>query len=99
MQGTRIQALVREDPTCRGATKPMHHNYWACALEPTRHNYGARVPQVLKAARLEPMLHNKEKPLQWEAHAPQRSVAPLSPQLEKACAQQQRPKAAKNKNK
>ena len=27
MQGTRVRALVREDPTCRGATKPMHHNY------------------------------------------------------------------------
>ena len=27
MQGTRVQALVWEDPTYRGATKPMHHNY------------------------------------------------------------------------
>ena len=27
MQGTRIRALVREDPTCREATKPMCHNY------------------------------------------------------------------------
>ena len=27
MQGTRVQPLVREDPTCRGATKPMGHNY------------------------------------------------------------------------
>ena len=27
MQGTRVQALVREDPTCRGATKPVRHNY------------------------------------------------------------------------
>ena len=27
MQGTRVRALVREDPTCRGATKPVHHNY------------------------------------------------------------------------
>ena len=26
-QGTRVQALVREDPTCRGATKPVQHNY------------------------------------------------------------------------
>ena len=26
MQGTRVQALVREDPTCRGATKPVRHN-------------------------------------------------------------------------
>ena len=27
MQETRVRALAREDPTCRGATKPMHHNY------------------------------------------------------------------------
>ena len=27
MQGTRVQSLVQEDPTCHGATKPVHHNY------------------------------------------------------------------------
>ena len=27
MQATRVRALVREVPTCRGATKPAHHNY------------------------------------------------------------------------
>ena len=27
MQGTRARALVREEPTCRGATKPVRHNY------------------------------------------------------------------------
>ena len=27
MQGTLVQALVWEDPTCHGATKPMRHNY------------------------------------------------------------------------
>ena len=31
MQGTRVQALVWEDPTCSGATRPVSHNYWACA--------------------------------------------------------------------
>ena len=67
MQGTRVQALVQEDPTCRGATKPMHHNYWACAPEPTSHNYWACVPQLLQPARLEPVLrkkrsHRSEKP-------------------------------------
>ena len=39
MQGTRVRALVREDPTCCGATTPVHHNYEACALEPMSHNY------------------------------------------------------------
>ena len=27
MQGTRVRALVWEDPTCHGATKPVRHNY------------------------------------------------------------------------
>ena len=41
VQGTRVRALVRDDPTGRGATKPMHHNYQACALEPVE-------PQLLR---------------------------------------------------
>ena len=27
VQGTRVRARVREDPTCRGAAKPVRHNY------------------------------------------------------------------------
>ena len=27
MQGTQVRALVQEDPTCHGATKPVRHNY------------------------------------------------------------------------
>ncbi|KAJ8791979.1 hypothetical protein J1605_020244 [Eschrichtius robustus] len=27
MQAGRVRALVREDPTCRGAAGPVHHNY------------------------------------------------------------------------
>ena len=27
MQGTRVRALVQEDPTCCGATMPVRHNY------------------------------------------------------------------------
>ena len=27
MQGTQVQILVGEDPTCRRATKPVRHNY------------------------------------------------------------------------
>ena len=72
MQGTRVRVLVQEDPTCRGATKPVSHNYWA------------RVPQLLKPVRLEPVLRNKEEPPQWEARAPQGRVAP-------ACRNQRKP--------
>ena len=25
--GDTVRALIWEDPTCRGATKPMHHSY------------------------------------------------------------------------
>ena len=48
MQGTWVWALVRSEPTCGGATKPMHHSYWA------------HVPQLLKPTHLEPMLRNKK---------------------------------------
>ena len=37
VQETWVQSLTQEDPTCCRATKPMHHSYWACALEPTIH--------------------------------------------------------------
>ena len=75
MQGTRVWALVQEDPTCHGATKPVYHNYWTCALEPTSHNYGAWVPQLLKPTCLESMLHNKrshcnEKPMHHNEEYP-----------------------------
>ena len=59
VQWTRVRALVWEDPTCRAATKPVRHNYWACALEPVSHNFWARVLQLLKPACLEPMLRNR----------------------------------------
>ena len=86
MQGTRVRALVQEDPTCCRATKPVRHNYWACALEPVSHSFWACVLQLLKPEQLEPMLHNQR--------------SPRSLQLEKARVQQRRPNAAKNaKNK
>ena len=47
MQGTWVQALVREDPTCRGATRSLCHSYWACALEPVSLNYWVHEPQLL----------------------------------------------------
>ena len=68
MQGTRVQAPIREDPTCHGATKSVRHNYWAWALEPASHNYWAHVPQLQKPMHVEPMLcikrsHLNEKPV------------------------------------
>ena len=88
MQGTRVRSLVREDPTCRGAAKPMCNNYWACALEPVSHNCWAHVPQLLKPARLEPMLHNKR------SHCTATKSSPRLLQLEKVRAQQRRSNTA-----
>ena len=51
VQGTQVRALVREDPTCHRATKPVCHNYWA------------RMTQLLKPLHLEPLLGSK-KPVQ-----------------------------------
>ena len=108
-QGTWVQALVWEDPTCRGATKPVrhnywaralepaNHNYWACALELVNHNYWARVPQLLKPAYLEPVLRNKRSHRNEKPVHRTGKSSPCSLQLEKAHAQQHRPNAAKNK--
>ena len=71
MQGTRVQDLVREDPTCCRATKPGHHNYWA------------HVPQLLKPARLEPVLRNKtshcNKPMPAHRNKPPLTTTRESP--------------------
>ena len=51
MQGTRVRALVWEDPTCRGAAGPVSHSCWACAsgaCAPQREGprwWGARAPR------------------------------------------------------
>ena len=82
-QGTQVHALVREDTTCRGATKPVRHNYWP------------HEPQLLKPTRQEPMLHKRATPMR-RPHIATKS-SPRSLQLEKAREQQQRPNTAKNK--
>ena len=49
VQGTQIRALVWEDPTRHGATKPMCHNYWAREpqlLSPRATTTEARMPRA-----------------------------------------------------
>ena len=89
MQGTQVRALVREDPTCCGATKPMCHNYWAYALEPASHNYWS--PRAYR-----PCSATREATAMRSLRTTTKS-SPCSPQLEKARVQQRRPNAAKNK--
>ena len=61
MRGTRVWALVREDPTCCGAAGPVCHSSWSPRASTTEACMpGARAPQ-------------REGPLRWEACVPQRS--------------------------
>ena len=76
MQGTWVRALVREDPTCQGTTKP-------CAPQLLSLCSRAPKPQLLspcvtttEARASRAHAPQQEKPPQWEAHAPQRRVAP-----------------------
>ena len=66
-----VWSLIREDPTCHRATKPMSHNYWACALEARSHDYWTHLPQRLKPSSPRARVLQQEKPPQWEAQAPQ----------------------------
>ena len=52
---TAAWSLTQEDPRCLGATKPMRHNYWA------------RVQQLLKYTHPRARAPQQEKPQQWEA--------------------------------
>ena len=84
MQETRVWPLVWEDPTCHRATKPVHHNYWACTLEPEDRDYWAHVPQLLNCVCSRACAPQQEKPPQRQALASQLESSPRSPQLEKA---------------
>ena len=76
MQGKQVQALVREDPTCRRATKPVRHNYWACAPRARESQLLSPRATTTEACAPRACAPQQEKPLQWEAHAPQQRVAP-----------------------
>ena len=84
MQEMRVQSLIREDPTCHEATKPVRHSYRARALQPGSHNYWAHRPQLPKPACLRVHALQQEKPLQGEAWASQLERSRSSPQLEKS---------------
>ena len=54
VQGTRVRALVWEDPTCHGATGPVSHSCWACAS-------GACAPQQERPRYCERPAHRDEE--------------------------------------
>ena len=60
MQETWVPSLIQKDPICCEATRPTHHNSWACAPELGSHSYWS-------ACVLEPVVnskrsHRNEKP-------------------------------------
>ena len=84
MQGTWVRALVREDPTCLGATKPVLHNYWAWMIEPMS-------PRACAGQR--------EKPGQWETCALQVKSNLCLLQLERPVCNNEDPTQLKINNK
>ena len=95
MQGTWVQSLVLEGPTCCRATKPMAHNYWVSALEPGSCSSWDRVPQPPRPCTLEAVLSHRGASAMRSSRATTKESA-RSRTLEKAHVQQQRP-SAKNK--
>ena len=74
--------------SCATTAEPVLWSLRAMAAE-------ARKPQLLKPARLGPVLRNGRGHCS-EARAPQRRVAPRLLQVERACAQQRRSNVAEN---
>ena len=67
MQGTRVWALVQENPTCCGATKPVSHNYWALVpqlLKPVHSNEDPTQPKRKKERKLKGKLEIRKKQTQ-----------------------------------
>ena len=82
LQGTQVWSLVQEDPTRSRATKPVHHSYWAYALQPGSRNDWKTSPvccNYRSLHTLQPVLWTR-KPPQWEA---QLESSPCWLQLEK----------------
>ena len=100
MQGTGVRTLVQEDPTCRGATKPMSHNYWSHVLQLLSPRAA-----TTEAAHLEPVLcnnrsHHNEKNMHRNEEQPWLAATRESPctATETQCSQKLKLKL-KNKKK
>ena len=88
VRGIWVWSLVWKDSTCCRAAKRVRYNCWP------------RAPQLLRSPSPGACALQQENPLQWEAGIPPWRGAPHtahSLQLEKALAQQWRPRIAKKK--
>ena len=99
MHWTQVWFLA-QDPTYRGATKPVCHSYWVWALEIERCNSWSshasrQYEKCVHKTQLSCVLQS-EKPPQWEAQAQQLESSSCLPQL-KSKRWKQRTSPAKNK--
>ena len=83
MQGTQVQSLAQDDPTCYKAHVPQ-------LLSPCAATSEACIPRACAL--------QQEKPRQWEALYRNEESSPLTT-LERLHVLQRRPRAAKNRNK
>ena len=83
------------NPRSRKIPHRVHHNYWACALEPQSHNYRAHVPRLRNLAHPSARILQQEKPPQREAAYHNQREAPLAAAKEKPM-QQRWPSTAIN---
>ena len=74
--GDVVRSPIQEDPTCWGPTKPV-----PTAIEPV---LKACQPPASETCMPRARGLRQEKPLQWEARAPQVEGSSHSPQLEKS---------------
>ena len=76
VQETQVWSLVREDPACSRATKPVCHHHWACALEHRSRNYWSsgslepalcsRTSQHMTSGQRPLLTKTREKPMQQQ---------------------------------
>ena len=70
--------MAREDSTCWGTTKPMHHNCWPGALKPTSRNSWACERQLLSLCALDPSCSaTREATAMRGPHTVTRELPPL----------------------
>ena len=87
-----VRPLVRKDPTCHGAIKPMRHNSWACVLEPRGTPSEPTCHKCWGPGARSPPPPQEQPP--WGAHSGQLVSSPCS--LEESPCSSKDP-AAKNK--
>ena len=68
MRETWVRSLIQENPTCPGATKPVHHIYWACPPQQGRSPQWEAQTWQLQSSPCSPQLkkspHSNEDPAQ-----------------------------------